>query len=118
MTILDLYALAGLGIFVLGLHAVVVRAHLVWKVLAINLMGTGIFILLLAAPVRADEAVADPLPQAMVLTGIVVAVAATALALGMALRVTARTGSPFLSEGPEPDHPRSQGGEDGEGGAK
>ncbi len=34
----------------------------------------------------------------MVLTGIVVAAASSALALGMALRVVVRSGGPFLSE--------------------
>ncbi len=98
MTPLDLYTLVGAVLFVLGLHAVLTRAHLVWKVLGINVAGGGIFLLLLAAPPRLDPAAADPVPQAMVLTGIVVAVAATAVALGLALRVTVRTGSPFLEE--------------------
>jgi len=105
VTSLDLYAWAGVAIFLLALHAVVTRAHLIWKVLAINLMGTGVFLILLAAPARRDPLVADPLPQGMVLTGIVVAVAATALALGMALRVMARTGSPFLTVDPETADP-------------
>jgi multicomponent Na+:H+ antiporter subunit C len=107
MTSLDLYTVAGALIFALGLHAVLVRGHLFWKVLAINVMGTGIFLVLLAAPARSTPGVADPVPQAMVLTGIVVAVAATALALGVALRVTARTGAPFL---PDPDDDREGGG--------
>lgn len=110
MTSLDLYVWAGIAIFLLGLWSVVTRGHLVWKVLAINIMGTGVFLVLLAAPARRDPLVADPLPQGMVLTGIVVAVAATALALGMALRVIARTGSPFLTVeaetgDPDPDAP-------------
>ncbi|TVP47829.1 MAG: Na+/H+ antiporter subunit C [Gemmatimonadales bacterium] len=98
MTPLDLYTLAGAALFVLGIHALMVRAHLVWKVLGFNVAGGGIFLVLLAASPRVDPLVADPVPQAMVLTGIVVAVAATAVALGLALRVTFRTGSPFLVE--------------------
>ncbi len=98
MTPLDLYTLAGAVLFALGFHALLGRAHLLWKVLGVNVAAGGIFLILLAAPPRLDPAVADPVPQAMVLTGIVVAVAATAVALGIALRVTARTGLPFLDE--------------------
>ncbi|CAN5808788.1 hypothetical protein BH23GEM11_BH23GEM11_02040 [soil metagenome] len=103
MTPLDLYTLAGAALFVLGMHAVMVRAHLVWRVLGFNVAGGGIFLVLLAASPRLDPLVADPVPQAMVLTGIVVAVAATAVALGLVLRVTFRTGSPYLVEEVHPD---------------
>jgi multicomponent Na+:H+ antiporter subunit C len=95
---LDLYALGGVAVFFLGFFAVMARAHLLWKVLALNLMGTGVFLFLLAAAPRLEAGAADPVPQAMVLTGIVVSAAATALALGMTLRVAARTGSAFLIE--------------------
>jgi multicomponent Na+:H+ antiporter subunit C len=98
VTPLDLYAVAGLLLFAAGLWGVVARAHLFWKVFGVNIAASGVFMVLLAAPPRLDPAHADPVPQAMVLTGIVVAVAATAVALGMALRVTARTGAPFLEE--------------------
>jgi multicomponent Na+:H+ antiporter subunit C len=98
VTPLDLYALAGVVLFAAGLHAMLARAHLVWRVLGLNITGSGIFLVLLAAAPRIDPNVADPVPQAMVLTGIVVAVAASAVALGMALRVASRTGVPWLPE--------------------
>jgi len=84
-----IFALAGVGLFCIGLRAVVLRAHLLRKILAVNLMGSGTF-LVLVAPADAG----DPVPQAMVITGIVVAVSATALALNLMLKVvdtTART---------------------------
>lgn len=112
MTPLALYTAAGVGLFAAGLWGVVARAHLFWKVLGINIMGGGIFLILLAAPPRLDPLHADPVPQAMVLTGIVVAVAATAVALGMALRVAARTGRPFLDE-----DVRGGAGDEGDGGS-
>jgi multicomponent Na+:H+ antiporter subunit C len=93
-----LYALAGGGIFLLGLLGTLTRAHLFWKILGVNFMGSGVFLLLVGAAPRLVGEGADPVPQAMVLTGIVVAVSATAVALGMALRVAARTGTPYLSE--------------------
>jgi len=98
VTSLVCYVLAGAVLFVTGFRGAVVRSHLFWKVLAFNVMGGGIFLILLAAPPRIDPSRADPVPQAMVLTGIVVAAAATAVALGMALRVVARTGVPWLEE--------------------
>lgn len=72
------------------------------------------FLLLVALSPRLEPGVADPLPQAMVLTGIVVSAAATALALGMTLRVAARTGRAFLAEAPpsgRPEADTSSGGE-------
>jgi multicomponent Na+:H+ antiporter subunit C len=98
MTPLALYTATGAVLFLVGLWGAVARAHLLWKVLAFNIMGSGVFLVLLAAPPRLDPARADPVPQAMVLTGIVVAVAATSVALGIALRVATRTGLPFLEE--------------------
>jgi multicomponent Na+:H+ antiporter subunit C len=93
---LQLYALGGVALFALGLFSALTRAHLAWKILAVNVMATGVFLVLVAAPPRLEPAIADPVPQAMVLTGIVVAVGATAVALGIALRVVARTGRPYL----------------------
>jgi multicomponent Na+:H+ antiporter subunit C len=76
------FAFAGAGLFLIGLRALVLRAHLLRKVFGVNLMGSGAF-LLLVAPAQAG----DPVPQAMVITGIVVAVSATALALNLLLKV-------------------------------
>jgi multicomponent Na+:H+ antiporter subunit C len=92
-----IYALAGAGLFALGFWAMAVRRHLFWKVLGFNVAGSGAFLMLLGISARSGGA-ADPVPQAMVLTGIVVAVSATALALALALRVTAITGRPYLPE--------------------
>ena len=92
-----LYALAGVTLLVLGLHAVIVHAHLVRKILAINVMGSGVFLMFLSLARRSGESIPDPVPQAMVLTGIVVAVSATALALTLVCRIQAATGKPYLS---------------------
>jgi multicomponent Na+:H+ antiporter subunit C len=85
------FALAGVGLFCIGLRALLRQAHLLRKVLAINLMGSGTFLVLVAP---ADPA--DPVPQAMVITGIVVAVSATALALNLMLKVVDATGRATL----------------------
>ncbi len=91
-----LYALAGVLLFVLGAAGVLLATHLLRRVLAFNVMGSGAFLVLVGLAQRGG--VADPVPQAMVLTGIVVAVAATALALGLARALHARTGRTALSE--------------------
>lgn len=98
MTPAVLYVVAGAAIFVTGLAGTFGRAHLFWKVMGVNFMGGGVFLILLAGAPRIPGQGADPVPQAMVLTGIVVATAATALALGMALRVMVRSGQPYLAE--------------------
>jgi len=94
-----LYAVVGAALFGVGLHGLIARRHLVRKVLGFNVMGAGVFMILIAMAARDPEP--DPVPHALVLTGIVVAVAATALALVLALRVRAKTGRTELPDGGE-----------------
>lgn len=84
------YAAAGILLAVLGLGAVVLLDQLLRRILACNIMGSGIFLVLVGLAQR--DGTADPVPQAMVLTGIVVAVAATALALVLTRRWHALSG--------------------------
>ena len=98
MSAVYLYALAGVGLFSLGLYALIVHAHLLRKILAINVMGSGVFLVLVALAKRTGQAQPDAVPHALVITGIVVAVSATALALTLMLKLTAETGRAELSE--------------------
>jgi multicomponent Na+:H+ antiporter subunit C len=98
MSVAFLYALVGVGLFSLGLYALIVYAHLLRKILAINVMGSGVFLVLVALARRTEEAQPDAVPHAMVITGIVVAVSATALALTLMLKLTAETGRAELSD--------------------
>ncbi len=98
MNTVFLYALVGTGLFTLGLYALIVHRHLLRKILAINVMGSGVFLVLVALAARTQGATPDPVPHAMVLTGIVIAVSATALALALMLRVQAETGQAELPE--------------------
>jgi multicomponent Na+:H+ antiporter subunit C len=93
-----LYALTGVGLFTLGLYALIVHVHLLRKILAINVMGSGVFLALVALAARVPGPAPDPVPHAMVITGIVVAVSATALALALMVRVRAETGRAELPE--------------------
>jgi multicomponent Na+:H+ antiporter subunit C len=91
-----LFAIVGVLLFAMGGAGVLLLDHLLRRILAFNLMGSGAFLVLVGLAQRHD--VADPVPQAMVLTGIVVAVASTALALALARRLHALTGRTRLPE--------------------
>jgi len=91
-----LFACAGVMLLALGLHALVVQTHLLRKILAVNVMGSGVFLVLVGLAQR--DGAADPVPQAMVLTGIVVAVSATALALVLMRRLFDLGGATTLDE--------------------
>ncbi len=82
MTGQAVYAVLGSGLFCLGFHALVVATHPLRRLLAVNVMGSSVFLVLVAGATPGD-----PLPQALVITGIVVAVAATALGLNLLLRL-------------------------------
>jgi multicomponent Na+:H+ antiporter subunit C len=85
-----LYAMTGMTLFVIGLHGLIAQPHLLRKILAVNVMSAGVFLVLIGMAQRTETP--DPVPHAMVLTGIVVAVAATAAALVLATRVREATG--------------------------
>lgn len=88
MSIWVTYASAAIALIGLGvLGAFDARSHVVRKVIAINVMGSGVFLLLVASARRTTTPIADPVPHALVLTGIVISVSATALALALAKRL-------------------------------
>ena len=84
-----LYALAGIGLFGIGLRATLLHQMLIPRLLALNVCGAGVFLIFIAIAYTGVENVADPVPQALVLTGIVVAVSATAMALALGRRLEA-----------------------------
>lgn len=101
MSAASLYAVVGVGLFCLGLYALIVHAHLLRKILAINVMGSGVFLVLVALARRSAAAAPDAVPQAMVITGIVVAISGTALALVLMLKLTLASGRAELPEDPQ-----------------
>jgi len=86
-------ALVGVGLFGLIMHPQPLR-----KILAFNLIGGGVFLLFGAVARRGAGAGlgGDPVPQALVITGLVVAFAATALAVALLLRLFQETGRATL----------------------
>ena len=87
-----LYAITGVALFGLGFYALVAYPHLLRKIMGMNIMGTGVFMSFVAIAYRGPEQTADPVPHALVITGIVVAVCATGLALALATQISTRTG--------------------------
>ena len=104
MNAILLYALIGVGLFSLGLYALIIHAHLLRKILAINVMGSGVFLILVSLARRLGESQPDAVPHAMVITGIVVAVSATALALTLMLKMTEKAGHPMLVDEQRDSH--------------
>ena len=74
------FSIAGVVLFGLGLWRYLACGHRFRNVLSLNVMSSGVFLFLVTLAYR-REGGPDPVPHAMVLTGIVVAVSATALAL-------------------------------------
>ena len=92
------YSITGIIIFTVGLRGFIIYAHLLRKVIAVNVMGAGIFMFLIALANRNPNGIPDPVPHAMVLTGIVVAVSATAFILALVVRIHAATGQTNFEE--------------------
>lgn len=93
MNTFSIYVLSGAGLFSMGFYALIRYRDLIRKILGLNIMGNGVFMIFIATATRNTGPVPDPVPQALVLTGIVVAVCATAFALGLAERVRTETGT-------------------------
>jgi len=95
-----LYGLAGIALVAMGLYAALAARHVLRRLLGLNVLGSGVFMMLVALASRTTDSASrpDPVPHAMVLTGIVVAVSATALALALLRRMHAHDGSPRLPE--------------------
>lgn len=100
MSQFDLYALTSIALFGMGLYGLIALPNLLRKILAFNVMGIGIFLFLVNTAGRVSADTPDPVPLAMVLTGIVVAVSATTFALSILRRIHAETGQTELTSEP------------------
>jgi multicomponent Na+:H+ antiporter subunit C len=89
-----LYGLCSAVLVGVGLYGTIVQPHPLRKILAFNIIGSGTF--LLFGVIARRGAIAgmggDPVPQAMVITGLVVAFSATALAIALLLRLSSEAG--------------------------
>jgi multicomponent Na+:H+ antiporter subunit C len=82
----------------LGLYGLIANSEPLRKLLAFNLLASGVFVFfgVVARRGATTEFGPDPVPQALVITGIVVAFSATALAIALLLRLFQVTGSTTL----------------------
>ncbi|MCX8006941.1 MAG: cation:proton antiporter subunit C, partial [Coriobacteriia bacterium] len=87
-----------------GLYCVIAKNNLIKKFMGLNIMETSVFAFIVAlgvvdggsAPIMGADAhppFVNPIPQALILTGIVVAVSTTALALSLIVRVWRQCGT-------------------------
>jgi multicomponent Na+:H+ antiporter subunit C len=84
----------------LGLYGLITNPEPLRKIIAFNLLGSGVFLLFGVVGRRGAAAGVgnDPVPQALVITGVVVAFSATALAIALLLRLFQKAGSTTLSD--------------------
>jgi len=93
-----LYGLCSAALVGLGLYGFIVHPEPLRKILAFNLIGGGAF-LLLGVVARRGAAMGfggDPVPQALIITGLVVAFASTAVAVALLLCLPRESGRASL----------------------
>ena len=93
-----LYGLCSAVLVGLGLFGLIVHPQPLRKILAFNLIGGGVFLLFGVVARRGAAAGfgGDPVPQALIITGLVVAFASTAVAVSLLLRLFQETGCTTL----------------------
>ncbi|MCC5984956.1 MAG: NADH-quinone oxidoreductase subunit K [Rhodobacteraceae bacterium] len=82
-----IYGVAGIAVFAIGLVGALCTQDRLRRVLALKLCSVGAGFLLVVAAWRGPPAAPDPVPHALVITGIVVMVSATAVALALIRRL-------------------------------
>jgi len=106
---LTLYALTGAALVGGGIYGLLALPHLLRRVIAFNMTGSGLFLFFGAAGARGG--VADPIPQALIITGIVVALSASALAVGLVVALARETGRTTLPDETQGDRTSNEGGD-------
>ncbi len=83
------FALLAAALCGIGLYGVLAHAAPIRRLLAFNILGGGVFLVFGVIARRGAGAglPGDPVPQALVITGLVVAFAASALAVALLLRL-------------------------------
>lgn len=101
MSATTLAGLVGAALVGFGLYGLITHPNPLRKILAFNLMGSGVFLMfgIIARKGAVAEFTADPVPQALVITGIVIAFCATALAVALLLKLFESSGSTTLRPG-------------------
>jgi len=97
-------------LFVIGLYTVLTHSNLLKKIIGVNIMETSVFLFFVSIgyvqgaqspildPSSGNLIYVNPLPSAMILTGIVVAVSITAYALSIIVKIHEAYGTIDLDE--------------------
>lgn len=99
-----LFGLCAALLIGIGVYSLIVNPHPLRKIIAFNVLGSGVFLLFGAIARRGAAAGwgGDPVPQALLITGLVVAFCATALAIALLLRLFEESGGATLAPDPAP----------------
>ncbi len=94
------YYIAGILLILIGMYAVLTKKNIIKIVIGLSIIDSGINLLLIAigyvkdatAPIFSNESLkavdmVDPVPQALVLTAIVIGLGVTAVALALVIRL-------------------------------
>jgi multisubunit Na+/H+ antiporter MnhC subunit len=99
------FYVGAIGLVLLGVYAVVAQRHLIRVLLGLGLLESGVNLFLVATGFRPEAAapillggqpvgpMVDPLPQALILTSIVIGVGVLALGLALAVKVRESVGT-------------------------
>ena len=95
-------------LFVLGVWGMIRKDNLIKKIIALNIVNSSVIILFVylgslsgsEAPIlfKQIKSIVDPLPQALMLTAIVIGICITALALTMVLKLHRHFGTVQISQ--------------------
>jgi len=101
-----IYYVGAFGLIFIGLYIIMVKHNLIKVIIGLSIMETGVNLFLICigyikggtAPIFSRESIeaasmVDPVPQALVLTAIVIGVAVLALALSLAIRLYGHYGT-------------------------
>jgi len=108
-------------LMLIGFYAIIAKDNLIKKIIGLNIFQTAIFLFFISlaavrggtAPIVSEEMIAkgyvyvNPLPHVLILTAIVVAVATTAVALSLIVRINEEYGT--IEEGEILEQLREQG---------
>ena len=103
MDTVAVFGLCAAGLVGLGLYALIVNPQPLRKIVAFNVLGSGVFLFfgVIAHRGAGSGWAGDPVPKALLITGLVVAFSATALALSLLRRLFDESGAASLSADPD-----------------
>jgi len=95
-----IYYIGAFGLILIALYILLTRHNLIKKIIGLSILATGVNLLIIAigyikegtAPIFSNpnlnpQNMVDPVPEALVLTAIVISVAVLAMALSLAIRL-------------------------------